>query len=318
METEQNQVSALEGLDNLKQQFPDIPESIVIKSDVLMKGIRRTPALEEAGGWALPQSKFIFHWDREKLKKGDVDAGRITIPEWFQLEDGTTICVMLDDDSPYTVEKEDGSFNLALNGKKAAPIKFQPMPGWYKKTWSDGTPLPIFAAQEGADSVCSVILHHCQYFNDGDQCRFCNFNRTGELTKDVGRDFKVTKKPEQVAEAYRQAFKENSFYHVRLSGGSHLDRGKEAAIYAKFINAVKVAIGKRRDTLYGEIVSQGFEGEDAALIHDAGIEGVCWNMEQWDPEMFEIICPPERPRPWAGNAGFKSSRGRWTTGTWAR
>ena len=294
---QQHQVKGLKSLmsltrlEELKNQFSDVPESIIIKSDVLVRGIRRSEALEEAGSWALPQSKFIFHWDREKLKQGDIVAGRITIPEWFQLGDGTTVCVMLDDNSPYTVNKLDGQFFLAINEENVAPITFQPMPAWYTRTWSDGTPLPIFAAQEGADSVCSVILHHCQYFNTDEQCRFCNFNKTVDLTRDAGRDFRVAKKPEQVAEAYRQAFKENSFYHVRLSGGSHIDRSKEAEIYEKFIKSIKIAIGKRKDTLYGEIVSQGFEGDDAALIHDTGIEGVCWNMEQWDPFMFETICP---------------------------
>ena len=137
----------LTGLEKLKKQFSDVPESIVIKSDVLVKGIRRSKALEEAGFWAIPQTKFIFHWDREKLKQGDVTDGRITIPEWFQFSDKTTVCVMLDERSPYTVEKEEGTFNLNFNGETIAPVRFQPMPDWYNKTWSDGTPLPIFASQ---------------------------------------------------------------------------------------------------------------------------------------------------------------------------
>jgi len=278
-------------LEELEEKFSDIPESIIHKADVLVRGVKRSATLEEVGHWALPQSKFIFHWDREKLQQGDIGEGRIMIPEWFQFKDGTTTCIMLDNRSPYTIERSNGKLVLAFNGRDVAPVSFQPMPEWCSMTDEDGVPLPIYAAQEGADSVCSVILHHCQYFNTGDECRFCNFDHTVDLTKEAGREMKVAKKPEQVAEAYRQAFREMTFAHVRLSGGAHLKRGKEAEIYATFIQAIKDAIGKRRDTLYGEIVSQAFEGEDAANVHDAGIEGVCWNMEQWDQKMFEVICP---------------------------
>lgn len=256
-----------------------------------MRGVNRSPTLEEVGRWALPQCKFIFHWDREKLRQGDVDEGRIMIPEWFQFEDRTTVCIMLDSRSPYTIEHGNGGYVLANEGVEVSPVRFQPTPKWYDLKDENGTALNIYASQEAADSVCSVILHHCQYFNTGDQCRFCNFNKTVDLTKEAGRDIKVTKQPEQVAEAYRQAFREMAFAHIRISGGAHIQRSKEAEIYAKFINAISDAVGKRGNTIYGEIVSQGFEGEDAAAIYDTGIEGTCWNMEQWDPQMFDEICP---------------------------
>ena len=278
-------------IDGLTDKFPQVLRSIILKADVLRHGVCRTSTLEEVGRWALPQCHFIFEWDREKHEKGDAEASRILLPEWFQFSDGTTTCIMIDSRSPYTVEKVDGKYVLCTDGKPVEELYFQPIPKWYSKKASDGTPLPVHASQEGADSLCSVIFHHCQYFNNGDQCKFCNFNPTVALTTEIGREFRVGKNPELVAEAYSEGFRERGFHHVRLSAGSLLDRGKEAETYSRFIMAIKEAIGKRRDTLYGEIVSQAFDSKDASEIYDSGIEGVCWNLEQWDPEKFRILCP---------------------------
>ena len=63
-------------------------------------------------------------------------------------------------------------------------------------------------------------------------------------------------------------------------------------MYIDAIVAIKNAIGHGgRDTLYGICVSQAFEDTDAAKLYESGIEACTWNMEVWDPKIFEITCP---------------------------
>ena len=47
-----------DNLEELEKKFPEVPKSIIYKADVLVRGVNRSPALEEVGRWALPQCKY--------------------------------------------------------------------------------------------------------------------------------------------------------------------------------------------------------------------------------------------------------------------
>ena len=54
-----------ERIASLTETFPELPTSILLKTDVIRQGVRFTPVLPRIARWALPQTHLIFEWDHE-------------------------------------------------------------------------------------------------------------------------------------------------------------------------------------------------------------------------------------------------------------
>lgn len=278
-------------IEELMSAFPDVPKSIILKTEILRYGLQRTPALEEVGKWCLPETHWQFEWDREEHKEEEIQVERHLLPELFQFRDGTTTKLAINSASPYKVKEVDGKYTLLRDDESVEEVVFPPVPKWILKKLKDGTPMSSVASRESVNTFCVNILQHCQYWDTGDECRMCNMGYMKHI-RETGRDLKISKTPEQIAEAAFEAQKEEGWIgHVRLSGGSLINRSKETERYVKVILAIKEAIGRKRDTLYGELVSQALDEKDAARAYDTGIEGVQWNMEVWEEKLWPIMVP---------------------------
>ncbi len=124
-------------IDELCQRFPDIPRSIVIKSDVLRNGTRLTPLIHELGQQSFPHfliwnPDHIWNPDMKDVEKGQV----ITTPWKFDLPDGTPVVIRFDQDSPYEIARnEDGSLSLERDGEAIEEVSFEQATEWlYKNT----------------------------------------------------------------------------------------------------------------------------------------------------------------------------------------
>ena len=64
METEGNKrLCGKERIASLNETFPELPTSILLKTDVVRHGVRFTPVLPRIDRWALPQTHLNFEWD---------------------------------------------------------------------------------------------------------------------------------------------------------------------------------------------------------------------------------------------------------------
>ena len=86
-------------IDALCRRFPDVPRSIVIKSDVLRNGTRFTPVLLELGKQSFPHSLIwnpdhTWNPDFKGVEKGEL----ITVPWKYDLSDDTPVVIRFDKD----------------------------------------------------------------------------------------------------------------------------------------------------------------------------------------------------------------------------
>lgn len=282
----------MDRLAELQAEFPEIHPSIIIKADVLREGVRGTPVLGEVAKWAMHDPYWLFDWDHDEVRTREESSEMgIFNPELFQLEDETTVKLIIDQGSPYEIREIKGGFRLFRDGMEACPIFFPKKPKWYSKRTSDGVLMSSVAALKGVDTFACCVLNYCSYFESNEQCRYCNINPNIDHLREIGVDKKIGKTARQVGEAAAAAFKEGNVRHVTLTGGALRDRTKECELYIKFVEEIRKQTGHEHDVLWGEVISQALEPADAERLKRAGIQAVCWNLEVWEPRLFEIITP---------------------------
>ena len=286
--TRMSEVIVMNHLEELLNKFPEIPRSAVIKTDLIMQGMRYTPILKEIGKWSLPQTHGCYEFDHEDLHtKDDATEGWIEIPFECRLSNDTTYSIMImDSNSPYEIRREDGKYMLCLEGNPIEEVTFSPRPKWYSRRTSNGTLMSKVASQFG-DAFTVMCINYCEYFKTDDACLFCCLNPTTDRSKELGIDRAIGRNIDDVIETCAEASKECR--HMVLSGGGIIDRKKEAGMYIKMLTALREAGYQPEDLT---ICSQALDEDDARKLYDLGVRGpVVYAMEVWQENLWPIIVP---------------------------
>jgi hypothetical protein len=195
--------------------------------------------------------------------------------------------------SPFLVKRSGGKLFVEKNGVPLVEIAFQPRPRYLDKPISDGTPAGKLVAPIGGYWLESVPLKYCYYFQNQEQCRFCNIAAGGKLYSPGEQK----KKAEQIAEAFAIAWEEGIYHGVSLCGGS-LPGARDQDQYVQ----IAQAIGKiRRDwdewndgsVPVDYIGGAPIPGELHKIdeLKASGIRYMQLNLEIGDPQWFAAICP---------------------------
>jgi hypothetical protein len=76
-----------------------------------------------------------------------------------------------------------------------------------------------------------------------------------------------------------------------FTGGSLINESKEADLYIRLITALREAKERlKKDTVF-LAAPAALEEEDSRRVLEAGADYICFNLEVWDPRLFQIICP---------------------------
>lgn len=268
-------------LSDLKQHYPETPDSIILKADMLREGIRYTKALAEIGQWTIPSGTFL---SREDIPKGEATGnGVFLLPNLMILADDTRINTELDKNSPYTVSKEgDDSYAICRNDRPVADVSF-PRRATFTQTLSDGSSVERALGQRAEFCVALVHTAFCEYAKNNDQCAFC---RIGNAS--VKRTPSRLSRPNRSIEACGLAAKEIDIEHIVVSGGAFVNTALEAKSYARTISALRKVVGpKARITA----VCQAFDEDGWKMLKDAGASRVQPNLEVWDESLWMEIVP---------------------------
>src|SRR3989304_1096446 len=120
----------------LCERYPAIPRSIVLKTDLLTRGINYTDDLKVVGPDGLSDTVrgFKFHHDIVADEEGGSPA---QLPWSFAFHDQTHVKVIIDLDSPYAIRLgPDGRFILHCGGQPLEEGYLRRQAGWV------GRPLP--------------------------------------------------------------------------------------------------------------------------------------------------------------------------------
>ena len=307
-------------IDELLKKFPRYPKSKLIRAAVLRDGIRFTPNLIDIASWALPQSNWVLEYTHykhatEKIEKhiqqhalDDESAnlarhGWVETPSGFRFPDYTYIQIGFNDDSPWEVKTEwlGSTFSMAGMGgeryflchgdERVEEVVFEPRPKWLTAKTSDGKTFSSVMQLISAQVFNACVLRHCEYFNTDVHCRFCAMTGGSKALREVGIQHHMALKPEHAVEAFEAAQRETGVNVILLSGGTLRDQDREAEAYYRLVQA----LAEKRDDLRAQTYilagTTAFEKDKAQRLRDLGLDLLMYDLEVWDPEVFQFVCP---------------------------
>ncbi|MDO8491484.1 MAG: hypothetical protein Q7T04_05670, partial [Dehalococcoidia bacterium] len=297
----------IEEIESYFKKYPDVPKEVIIKEDLLRLGFGFTPAALKAAEGSRLKSYYIFAWDQVDEKKAGVQEDiRQRVPEDIKLSGGmyklkrTVVCTRVNTDSPYLIDVVDGKLSLTENGTVIADVRLDPEPPYYSKTFEDGTPyMQLAPTVFGAFSVFVNPFRHCQYWDTGEECLYCdigfNVRLRQKMGKKTGKVSDVVSDPKQVAEAVAAAFAEKwdnpelGPKVIQMSGGSithGLHGMDELTFYLQYVTAIREKVGYRPPLC---LVIEAGDKKTMQRIKEAGASSFTADFEVWDKRIFEWL-----------------------------
>lgn len=273
------------------EKYSDFPHIVIRKIDTALRGIVLTDrALEKAKD---ESALYDVSSDLGLKSSKPIIGGAV-------FRDGTFI-LGLDSLSiqsprkfirksfPYTLDVIDGKLWL-LDGKEPVEeIDFVPIPEYYGKKTSRGTPM-IKAVTSGPPDCLNInVFGYCHFWKEKLPCKYCS------LVPCFLRDNAHTKESlEDIYETLNEALKEEGRWtSIRLVAGSD-PRGNspyknEVDEYIRVLDTLKRSFGTEK--IYARLVASAFSKEQLLRLKEAGATAYEPHIEVWDKKLFESICP---------------------------
>ena len=274
---------------------PEVPETFVLKSDCLRRGVTFTvPAIEN-----LQDPKVVDLAASIEFQWHQMDhTASYQIPFIFHFADGTAVGTRVSpaENDPYIIELIDGKYYISWGeGEPIKEIFFDGPPEHTGVLLSGGMPAEIIAHYSG-DAFYFVPWHHCAYWNKDEQCRFCDLDYFAKHQMKMGKGFKTRQSPKDLYEVTCLVLKEKGRWsHCFINGGSDF-RGEYGRDYEYNIDLVAAVNQAAKDTLGVDrfpiyMVMAVGDKDQLQRIYDAGVSAFGSYMETWDPEQFKLTCP---------------------------
>jgi len=270
----------MEYLDYLFNRFPETPEHIIIKADLLRRGL-------------------VFDLQLEDLAMRSCTTGLLTkdnrqmvhAPSQFHFsDDDTTVDILIDvdEDTPYEiVEKGPEDYRLEIGGRDLGKIHFTPRPGYYERTASDGRPCQDYVVQRGPHCLLVTPVNICAFFRGGDSCRFCGLSVVMDHERE-NKDLPMIPDYEVLGEAVAIAREYIDLREIKLNGGSLYNLRKEAGCMEQCVTHILSAAGPIEEVT---VFSQALEEDQQKRLKDAGATNVFFDMEAWNERLWDQIVP---------------------------
>lgn len=250
----------------------------MLKVDLLRHGVRLGSA---------PLGTRHFHHHDESGQRA-VDP-RAHLQGSIELADGTCVFVSHNPSSPYAVQADPESGQIALQegsrNEFICHLKSGPRFAWTRARTARQTPMAAVLTPSLGGScgpLACFLLRYCEFVSATEQCRFCSWvgmGKSHELRPDV-EDFRETLRAiwdEQRAIGY-----------LAFSGGSLFNRAKEADAFLRYLNAVKETNLPLPATV---AAIQALDKPDSRRLREAGFDCVCYSMEVWEEKAWSAILP---------------------------
>ncbi|MDO8670211.1 MAG: hypothetical protein Q7O66_02130 [Dehalococcoidia bacterium] len=281
-------------VDDLQKIYPNLAREIIVRWEVLVNGIRDSAVLDEVSTWH-PGGSFQSRDHDVTLKEiaakrpGTVRPGYVATPSPLFMKNGLGALITRDTQSPYQIKAlGDGRYAL-YEGKEEVQEVYFPLP----KPWAEGLKTGKGTSVTTLVNVnrrCFKIapVRFCEYFTNGEQCRFCNYNATYDDARSIGTDSPITINPEDTFEAYEIISSQTRLVEGRFQSGAVKSSGKEANMQIRFVERIASAASYTPNL---GMSTPPLDRKGLQRLKDVGLSCIASNLEVWGAEMFEAVCP---------------------------
>lgn len=278
-------------IEALCKTYPDVPKSVLLKTDVIRLGIRVSQAAQEAlkGMDVYFKGLGIFSQDTDHAV-----ARQEKIPYYFKLKrDDTRVVIgVAPETCPYYIDWNDGGFVFCDETGVVEEVCFEPAHSWTKQTFEDGTPYLAVAQPQGIDLILGNMSFVCDRWARQEQCLYCDIGYFLEVKKEKHEKVVATATPQMLAEVFWAAQKDPGIRHFCLSSGSVVgerDGKSEVEWQCEYLNTISERINGNWMSSWSAI--QPTEKDGIKVLHDTGVPALMINTEVWDERLFNILCP---------------------------
>ena len=291
-------------LEDVIKKHPNVSPFVIIKTDLLRRGVRLTDAVKSALD---PHKDAILY----RGIYGDNLAER---PNGLILRDGTSIVggsVGMEIRTEfnggvesYTIDIIDGKTVITDLGKVVEDVYFWPKPDYYDKLTKSGKPMwQVLVARPQRMDV--NIYQYCDFWDEpGCGCKFCSVSSAYNKTKDQKSKFVDI---EDIADAVDAATSQpGRFRMIQFCAGSLLSGNEllddEIDQYIKLFQRLeKLFNGKKVMT---QLISTAYnERQLRRLYNETFVASYTADIEILNEEIFNWVCPGK-----AKHIGYKGWR----------
>jgi len=298
-------------LEHFFKRFPEVPREVIVQEDALRLGLSFTDkAIARVEPFA-SKTYWLFTYDRVKPEEMQHDEARKLPVDIFlhggiyELRGRVCVQVRIDPKSPYVIDLQDDKLAFCeRDGETLAPIAEvydpYPLPEWMSKTLPDGTKYSSVAAVSGQYSELRfTVFRMCQYWGPKQECMFCDMNKAARQQKALGlRSQKGWyESVENVATIAEELMLHTHWPEgkkprcIFMTGGQILTKVgglNEDDFYMRYVEAIRERIGNRWPIC---LQTAPKTKEVAKRYRLAGVTSHETNLEVWDKDLFERICP---------------------------
>lgn len=185
-------------------------------------------------------------------------------------------------ESPYVIERGADGAHLVRDASGSVPVRFVPRPEFYNRKTSSGVPLSSIAIKHGSYTVITPSPR-CDFFDARIECRYCAGNFDAKGSGASAAVYPV----EDIIETVAAVLEEGTTKVIYLSIG--FSSGDDGGI--EFLKPYIKAVKKHFNCL---VAVEALPPKDNRWIDETyalGADSVLYNLEIFDKELFEIICP---------------------------
>jgi radical SAM protein (TIGR04043 family) len=175
-----------------------------------------------------------------------------------------------------------GRFRVLGFGKTGVEIRAVPTPRFYALRLPNGTPMPHVALVHGIDCLATTIVQHCDYFDDGTQCRFCSLPLSLQLGHTVLR-----KTPEQFLAVLQAAAQEGRASHLTLTIGSPNRADRGVRDYVEFLASLR----QHTSVPIHAQIEPPTPLDQLKALRDVGVDTVGIHIEVFEDNLRQRFCP---------------------------
>jgi hypothetical protein len=273
------------------EKYPDIPQVIIRKIDTGLRGI----ALSEKALQKAREENAVFDAsdDQDLQEHKFVIGGALFRDGTFALGLESvalqTPQKFLRKDEPYLLDVIDGKYWLVDGKEPVEEIDLVPIPEYYGKKTSRGTPMIKVITAGPPDCLNIHVFGYCHFWKEKLPCKYCSLVPYFLLDKTHTQD-----SLDDIYETLNEALKEEGRWtSIRIIAGSD-PRGdtpykNEVDEYIRVLGTVKKSFGTEK--IYARLVASAFPKEQLERLKSAGVTSYEPHIEVWDKNIFEWVCP---------------------------
>ncbi len=226
----------------------------------------------------------MYPYDSSNKNNGDLSQ----MPTELVLPEEVDVAVHIRSHSPWSIEIGTADdLVLKHNESTICNVKFSPRPGFFDKKLHDGTLCQQVCVMYGLNSMSFFVRGWCYNFTANKPCKFCSLKPT---RNSIGKSYLPVLSKERAGEAAKIAFANaTSIKHVNYCSGAHKDNDIGIKEQVEIVKAVKKEAPK--DVIHHILTIPPDNLNLLTNLKEAGINTIAFNLEVFDPKLFEKVCP---------------------------